>query len=75
MSTAVPTKSDLNPEEREEQQAILDKLLHGKPVPPQLDRRIRERAAHITREIYEKHGLLDIAVPAIRELRGELPDA
>jgi hypothetical protein len=26
-------------------------------------------------EIFAKHGLVDIAVPAIRELRGELPDA
>jgi hypothetical protein len=74
MSTAVPSKPDLSPEEREEQQAILDKFLHSKPVPPEVERRIRERAANITEEIYRQHGLLDVAVPAIRELRDGLAD-
>jgi len=75
MSATVPIKSDLTPEEREERQAILDKLLYGRPVPPEVERRIRERAAKITEEIQQKHGLLDVAVPAIRALRDGLPDA
>jgi hypothetical protein len=75
MSTTVPTKMDLSIEEHEEQQAVLDKFLHGKPVPPLVERRIRERAARITAEIFQTHGLLDVAVPAIRELRDGLPDA
>jgi hypothetical protein len=32
-------------------------------------RRIHEEAERITQEVYLKHGLVDIAVPAIRELR------
>jgi hypothetical protein len=32
-------------------------------------RRIHEEAERITEEVYQKHGLVDVAVPAIRELR------
>ena len=46
----------------------------GKPIDPEIKRKIRERAAKITQEVRDKFGLVDIAVPAIRELRGELPD-
>ena len=35
---------------------------------------IHEQAEQIRQEIYRKHGLLNIGVPAIRELRGELPE-
>ena len=58
-------------EDREEQQAVLDKLLHGKPVPPAIAQRIRAKAQKITDELYRQHGVLDIGVPAIRELRDE----
>jgi len=33
-----------------------------------------ERMDQLREEIRHKHGVLDIGVPAIRELRGELPD-
>jgi hypothetical protein len=68
------TSMDRN-EEQEEQQAVLDKVLHGKPIPPDIAQRIRAKAQRITDELRRQHGLLDIGVPAIRELRGELPDA
>ncbi len=58
-----------------ESQAVLDHLLTGKPIDPEIKRTIHERAAKITQEIRDKFGVVDIAVPAIRELRGELPDA
>ncbi len=37
-------------------------------------RRACERMDRIREEIRAKHGILDIGVPAIRELRGELPE-
>lgn len=43
--------------------------LAGKKLAPEIASRIHERAAKITEEILRDHGLLDIAVPAIRELR------
>jgi hypothetical protein len=36
-------------------------------------RRAAERMDRMRQETFRKHGLLDIGVPAIRELRGELP--
>jgi hypothetical protein len=50
-------------------QAVIEKLTTGKPVDAETYRRIRERADRIRDEIFQKHGLLDIGVPAIRELR------
>jgi predicted thioredoxin/glutaredoxin len=47
-------------------------LAEGKKVTdPQLLRRIRERSEQATREVFEKHGLLNIAVDLIREGRAE----
>jgi len=38
---------------------------------PAVLQRIRDEAEKIKREVFEKHGLLDIGTPAIRELRDE----
>jgi hypothetical protein len=66
--------ADPFPEEDIESQAVMDHLMTGKPIDPEVKRKIRERATRITQEIRDKFGLVDIAVPAIRELRGELPN-
>jgi hypothetical protein len=50
-------------------QAVIEKLTTGKPVDAETYQRIRERADRIRDEIFQEHGLLDIGVPAIRELR------
>lgn len=36
---------------------------------PEFEKRIHDEGRRIREEIFRKHGLLDIAVPAIRELR------
>jgi predicted thioredoxin/glutaredoxin len=47
-------------------------VAEGKKITdPDLLRRIRERSEQVTHEIYEKHGLLNIAVDLIREGRDE----
>ncbi len=46
----------------------------GKPIPTEVVRRVREESERTTKKVYEEFGLLDIAVPAIRELRGELSE-
>jgi hypothetical protein len=52
--------------------AMLEEAIHhvltGKGDPEVL-RQIHEEAEKIRAEIYREHGLLDIGVPAIRELR------
>jgi hypothetical protein len=65
-------KKDRLPELQADMQALIEHLTTGKPLAPDTYRRIRERGQQITAELREKYGELDIAVPAICELRGEL---
>ncbi len=58
-----------------DRKALVEHLTTGKPLDPATRRRIRERGERITEELREQYGELDVGVPAIRELRGELPDA
>jgi hypothetical protein len=54
-------------------QVIAECIAAGKPIPPEVARRVREQAEIITERLRRSYGTLDIGVPAIRELRGELP--
>ena len=67
----IEDNSGLSPELAADTQAILDRLTTGKPLDPEVARRIRERGDRIRQEIFQKHGVLDIGVPAIRDLRDE----
>jgi hypothetical protein len=55
--------------------AVIEHAMTGNPLDPEIARRVRAEGEKVRQEIFAKHGLVDIAVPAIRELRGELPDA
>jgi hypothetical protein len=57
-----------------ESQAVVDSLVTGKPIDPEIAKRIHEKAQKIRERVFREHGLEDIAVPAIREFRGELPE-
>ena len=74
LETKLPFSLDLPPEVRADAQAVIDSLVSGKPLDPEVARRVRARSEAITAATFAKHGLLDIAVPIIRELRGELPE-
>jgi hypothetical protein len=50
-------------------EAVIESLMTGRPLDPEISRRIDERAERITEEIRRTHGIVDIAVPSIRELR------
>jgi hypothetical protein len=54
-------------------QLVAECLAAGRPVPPEVARRVQERGERIRAEVLAAHGPLDVGVPAIRELRGELP--
>ena len=69
-----PLSSTLPPDVQADIQAVADSLRTGQPLDPALVQRVRERSEKITERIYREYGLLDIGVPAIRELRGELPE-
>jgi hypothetical protein len=46
----------------------------GRPLDAEILRRVQQRAEQIRQRIFREHGLVDIGVPAIRELRGPLPE-
>ncbi|MBI1899991.1 MAG: hypothetical protein HYS13_02605 [Planctomycetia bacterium] len=52
-------------------EALCSSLAAGRPVDPDLAKRIRERSERIREEIRRKHGVLDVAVQLIREAREE----
>jgi hypothetical protein len=75
MKAAALDKLANDPEARADEEAVMASFVSGMPVDPKVAMRVRDRGRQIREEIFRQHGLLDIGVPAIRELRGELPDA
>jgi hypothetical protein len=63
----------VDPVEEADFKAVMDHAFRGKPLDPRVRRRVEQRAKKIRQRILKEHGLVDIAVPAIREIRGELP--
>ena len=57
------------PDFRADTEAMMEHLASGKPLAPDMADRIRERGERIREEVFQKHGILDIGSPAIRELR------
>lgn len=62
----------IDPIELADSEAVIEHLLRGTPLDPEVDRRVHERAARITDELRRKYGMLDIAVDLIRQAREEL---
>jgi hypothetical protein len=62
-----------DPSVQADEAAVMQAFLTGTPVDPEVALRVQERGRLVREEVYRKHGLVDIAVPAIRELRGPLP--
>jgi hypothetical protein len=52
---------------------IAECVAAGRPIPAEVARRVRDEAARITARLRQEYGTLDIGVPAIRDLRGQLP--
>ncbi len=67
------TKSAITPEQEAEFLAAVRQAMSSKRDPEAM-RRAAERMDRMREETYRQHGLLDIGVPAIRELRGDLHD-
>jgi hypothetical protein len=63
--------SDANVQSDEE--AVIASFVTGKLLAPEVARRVHERAQKIRDRVFRTHGLVDLGVPAIRALRGELP--
>jgi hypothetical protein len=63
----------ITPELETEFQEAVRRAMSGERDPEAM-RRAAERMDRMREETYRQHGLLDIGVPAIRELRGDLPE-
>jgi hypothetical protein len=57
-----------------ELQEAIRRAMSGVRDPEEM-RKACERMDRMREEVRQRKGIIDIAVPAIRELRGELPDA
>ena len=53
---------------------IAEYVAAGRPIPADVAQRVHEEAQKITQRLQRQFGTLDVGVPAIRELRGELPE-
>jgi len=73
MDTA-ETTTGVPPDVLADAQVVIDSVSSGKPLDPDVARRVHERAQRSREESFQQHGLLDLGVPLIRELRGELPN-
>jgi hypothetical protein len=51
--------------------AVIEHAVTGKPLDPEIARRVRERSERATEELRRKYGTLDVAVDLIRETRDE----
>jgi hypothetical protein len=67
------TGKSTDPSVQADEEAVMQAFLAGTPVDPDVAHRVQEHSRLIRDEVFRKHGLVDIAVPAIRELRGPLP--
>ncbi len=65
----IPNTSSVPDDVLSDAQLIAECVASGTPIPAEVVRRVREDAKRITEAVYRKHGLLDVGVPAIRELR------
>jgi hypothetical protein len=52
-------------------EAVIEYAMTGKPLDPEVARRVRERSERATQEAFDKHGFLNVAVDLIREIRDE----
>ncbi len=63
-----------NAELIKEMHEAVDRILKGIRDPEAICEAC-ERMDRMREELHKRHGLMNLAVPLIRELRGELPDA
>jgi len=60
-----------DPVELADSQAVVDHLVHKTPLDPAVYRRVQERASQATEDLRTAHGVRDLAVDLIRQVRDE----
>ena len=59
-------------EQQADEEAVNEHVLTGKPLDPEVYRRVRARAEMITAELRRKYGDMNISADLIREVRDEV---
>lgn len=62
-------ETGIPPEIMADLHAVAAAVSEGRPIDPELLKRVREQAEQASQDVFRRHGLLDIGVPAIREFR------
>lgn len=70
METTEKTQTDSGAEA--DSQAVIEHVVTGKPLDPEVARRVQERSNRVRQEILDKHGIQNIGTQIIREMRGPL---
>lgn len=52
-------------------EALMERIIHGTPLPADVYRRIRQRGETLREEMRREYGTVEIAVDLIREIRDE----
>jgi hypothetical protein len=73
LPTSSITHECTDPAVQADDEAVFQAFLSGTPVDPAVAQRVQQRGRKIRDAVLRNHGLVDVAVPAIRELRGPLP--
>ena len=71
--TPPESTNDVSPEA--DARLVAECVAAGRPIPPEVVRRVQERAEQARKEVLAAHGVQDIGVQLVRELRGELPES
>jgi hypothetical protein len=58
-------------EQQADEEAVNEHVLTGKPLDPEVYRRVRARAEKITAELRRKYGDMNLSADLIREVRDE----
>jgi hypothetical protein len=60
-----------SPDIRADLQAVIDHVTAGKPLDPEVARRVQERSREVQEELVRRFGVREIAVDLIRQGRDE----
>ena len=74
MMTTATKDTGIPPDVMADAQIIAECIAAGRPIPPEVADRVEAEADLITERLRQEFGTVDIGVPAIRELRGSLPN-
>jgi hypothetical protein len=73
MSTKIKG-SGIDPLIMADAQLVAECVASGRPIPPEVSQRVQQRGEQIRKRVFQEHGLVNIAVPGIREFRDQLSE-